>query len=224
MGEGPVDPPTPVPPAQKRLTAADWQKLIRLAHVDRTAAFEFYSRHYLATSGQVYWSDTHQLSTYLPDYHHDLDRELGHCGSEMITEIYVPRDDLPAFLSDVRASARRDPIDLIYGTVRLIEQDDESFLAWARRPWACIIFNLHVEHSPQGLQTAACRFRRLIDHANRYDGSYYLTYHRWATPQQVEACHPRFVDFLRLKQKYDPDQRFQSDWYRHHRTLFADRL
>lgn len=30
-----------------------------------------------------------------------------------------------------------------FGTVRLVEQDDERFLAWAKQPYACIIFNLH---------------------------------------------------------------------------------
>jgi len=40
----------------------------------------------------------------------------------------------------------------------------------------------------------------------------------------VEACYPRFVDFLRLKKKYDPGDVFQSDWYRHYRTMFAEAL
>src|SRR6266404_4187004 len=57
-----------------------------------------------------------------------------------------------------------------------------------------------------------------------FGGSYYLTYHRYATRKQVEACYPQFAEFLRLKKKYDPDERFQSDWYRHYRTMFADSL
>jgi hypothetical protein len=28
-------------------------------------------------------------------------------------------------------------------------------------------------------------------------------------------------EFLRLKRKYDPDERFQSDWYRHYMATFA---
>jgi hypothetical protein len=34
----------------------------------------------------------------------------------------------------------------------------------------------------------------------------------------------RFAEFLRLKRRHDPDERFQSDWYRHYRTMFADVL
>ena len=28
----------------------------------------------------------------------------------------------------------------------------------------------------------------------------------------------------RLKKKHDPQERFQSDWYRHYKTMFADKL
>jgi hypothetical protein len=53
---------------------------------------------------------------------------------------------------------------------------------------------------------------------------YYLTYHRYATRNQVESCYPQFAEFLRLKKKYDPEERFQSDWYTHYRATFADSL
>ncbi len=106
--------------------------------------------------------------------------------------------------------------------MRLIERDDESFLAWAREPWACIVFNLHVDHSPDGIARSADAFRRLIDRALAYGGSYYLTYHRWATPDQVLAAHPRFIEFLREKLRHDPEERFQSDWYRHYRAMFRE--
>ena len=109
-------------------------------------------------------------------------------GSEMITELYVPRRDLPAFMAEVAHDFRTHQTPVIYGTVRLIERDDETVLAWARQPWACIVFNLHVDHTPEGIERAADAFRRLIDRALAYGGSYYLTYHRWATREQVEAA------------------------------------
>jgi FAD/FMN-containing dehydrogenase len=97
-------------------------------------------------------------------------------------------------------------------------------LGVALRWYACTIFNLHTVHSPEGLQRSENAFRRLIDMAARRGGSYYLTYHRYATRKQVESCYPQFAEFLRLKKRYDPEERFQSDWYRHYRTMFADIL
>jgi FAD/FMN-containing dehydrogenase len=206
---------------QHRLTERDWRRLLLLAHTNKSRAFAEYARYYMSTDGQVYWSDTHQLAEYQDDYHGDLDRQLASPvkASEMITELYVPRPELPAFMAAVRADAIQHGFDIIYGTVRLIERDDETVLAWAREPWACVVFNLHVEHSPRGIARAADHFRCLIDRAIEHRGSYYLTYHRWATPEQAKTCHPRLVEFLGRKRTYDPNGVFQSDWYRHHASL-----
>jgi FAD/FMN-containing dehydrogenase len=215
-----------VPDNQKELSVEDWNRLLYLAHVDKKRVFEEYSSYYRSTSGQLYWSDTHQLNTYIDNYHADLDRRLGSAdkASEMISEIYVPRKALVGWLEEVRRDCREEKVNVIFGVFRLIEKDDESFLAWAKEPYACIIFNLHVVHTPSGLEKAARDFRRLIDRAIQHGGSYYLTYHRWATRRQIETCYPKFPEFLRLKKKYDPEERFQSDWYRHYKTMFADKV
>jgi FAD/FMN-containing dehydrogenase len=212
----PVPDDTPLPSARKELSPLDWQNLLLLAHTDRQRAFELYSSHYLTTEGQVYWSDTHQLSTYLDDYHTRLDEKMDapvRC-SEMIGEVYVPLDSLSPFLEKVRADFRENDVDLIYGTIRLIRRDDESFLAWARESFACIVFNLHIEHSLEGIEKAETDFRRLIDRAIEFGGSYYLTYHRWATREQLVACYPQIPEFLEMKKRYDPEEIFRSDWYR----------
>ena len=65
-------------------------------------------------------------------------------------------------------------------------------------------------------------FRALIDRALSVGGSFYLTYHRFARRDQIEAAYPQFADFLRRKRTLDPDLRFQSDWWRHHDRLFSD--
>ena len=220
----PLDPSTPVPAIQRALGRDDWQRLLHLAHTRKSDAFEAYARHYVATSGQLYHSDLHQLADYLDDYHPVLDRAMSaaHPGSEMITEMYVPRHRLADFLAEVREDFRREQVDLIYGTVRLVERDDESFLAWAREPWACTIFNLHVDHTPGAIARSGEHFRRLIDMAARRGGGYYLTYHRHATREQVLACHPRLPDFLHAKLALDPAERLQSDWYRHYRCMLLE--
>jgi FAD/FMN-containing dehydrogenase len=218
----PVSDSTSIPPAQKELADADWTELLYLAHADKAEAFKRYADYYLATNGQVYWSDEHQMSIYPDHYHAALDRRLGakRRATEAITEIYCERGALERFMAAVRDDARRNHVEIIYGTIRLIEQDRESFLAWAKKPYACVIFNLHVVHTPDGIRHAADAFRRLIDIGIRHGGSYFPTYHKYATRKQVAACYPQFADFLKLKRRYDPGEVFQSDWYRHYRKMF----
>ena len=219
----PVDDSTPIPAARKELSEQHWTDLLHLAHAGKSQAFKQYADYYRSTDGQIYWSDEHQMSIYPENYHAVLDRKLKsrHKATELITEIYCERDALPRFFADVREDFRRHEVNVIYGTVRLIEPDRESFLPWAKAAYACTIFNLHVVHTGEGLRHAANAFRRLIDLGIRHGGSYYLTYHKYATRKQVETCYPRFAEFLRLKRKHDPGELFQSDWYRHYRGMFA---
>ena len=219
----PVDPATPLTVNPTRFHPEDWARLTYYSHKYKRRAFEVYTKRYLATSGQVYWSDSQLSAAYVDNYHEELDRKLGAKvkATEMITEIYVPRNSLARFMEDARFALRNQNANMIYGTVRLIEKDEESFLRWARESFACVIFNLHVTHDTPGFENAASAFRGLIDLGIKYGGSYYLTYHRFATKEQVEACYPQFREFLELKLKHDPGEMFQSDWYRHYKKMFG---
>jgi FAD/FMN-containing dehydrogenase len=217
----PVDDETPMAESQAELQPADWMRLLLLAHADKRQAFERYAGYYLATGGQIYWSDEHQLSYYPDNYHREIDTLLRtRRGTEMITELYVPRPRLAEFMSAAAEELRRLRANVIYGTVRLIQRDEETVLAWAKQPYACIIFNLHVEHGDAGIAAAAEQFRALIDIALVRDGSYFLTYHRWARRDQVERAYPQLQAFLEEKRRFDPAERFTSNWYRHYATMF----
>jgi len=219
----PVAPETPLTPNPTRFHPNDWARLTHYSHTNKGLAFHVYTSRYLETSGQVYWADSQLSAAYVDHYHTDLDRALGARvkGSEMITEIYVDRARLAAFMEDARDALRTLGANVIYGTVRLIERDDETFLAWARDRFACVIFNLHVDHTPADVARVTEVFRALIDLGIQHRGSYYLTYHRWARKDQVERCYPQLPAFLALKREYDPDEVFQSNWYRHYRDMFA---
>lgn len=213
----PLDPDTPMRAGQHKLSSADWKELLRLAHVAPGEAFERYAAHYLSTDGFTYWSDTHQLGVYVTDYHRELDRQVGHAEphSEVITELFVPRRKLAALFDAVRGDFQRHRVPVVYGTVRLIQPDLESALPWAREDWACVIFNLCVEHTSDGRQRAGRDFRRLIDAALGLGGTYYLTYHRWATDAQLLRAHPGLPDFAAEKRRRDPGGLLRSDWWDH---------
>jgi hypothetical protein len=220
----PVPNDTPIPNGQRYMTERGWQDLLHLAHVDKSRAFDAFSDFYLNSSKQIYWSDTHQFTTYLDDYHGRLDKRLCsvHPGSEMITELYVPAHKLTDFMDAAKQTLRSTGADLIYGTIRLIRKDDESFLNWAKQDFVCVIFNLHVEHTQAGIARSRNAFLKLIDDALRCDGSFFLTYHRHASREQISAAYPQFSQFLKEKQKRDPSVLFASDWYRHFADLFGE--
>lgn len=220
----PVTDAVQIAPDQKRLSREDWRRLVYLAHADPSRGFAEYASYYARTDGQIYWSDLHQLTEYVEDYHRELDERLhSKCpGSEIISEVYVPKEQLVGFTRRAAEDFRKHGAQIIYGTIRRIEADRETFLPWARRDYSCLVLNVHTEHSPLGVAHSASAFRRLIDLAIEHDGSFYLTYHKFARRDQVEACYPRFQEFLQEKERRDPEGCFQSDWFRHYRKLFQE--
>jgi len=215
----PVGEDSAIPETNESLGVLRWEKLVHMAHFDRQNVFSTYSDYYLSTHGNRYWSDTHQLGVYVDGYHEKLDRECQ--ASEMITELYVPHEALISFMKNAASLLRESGLPVIYGTMRLIRKDSESYLPWAKQDFACVIFNLHLEHTDAGIALAQQTFRALIVLALEHSGSYFLTYHRWAEKAQVEAAYPNFQDFLKEKIAYDPSQQFQSEWWRHYQKMFG---
>ncbi len=223
--------PTTEPEADEAASAdlqpEAWLQLLKLAHEDKAQAFKLYAQHYLSTHGHTYWADTMQLSTYIPSYADVLnsdqptDRAPGPRQTLVIGEHYVPRDQIAAFMTQAARVLKAQNVEVIYGTIRAILQDDCSFLPWAKKDYACVIFNLRTFHTPQGKARTAEAFRHLIDAALALGGSYFLTYHRYATRAQVLHAYPQFETFLARKRHFDPQERFTSDWYRHHVALMG---
>jgi FAD/FMN-containing dehydrogenase len=212
--------------AEENLSKGDWLRLLELAYRDKSAAFSKYAQYYLSTHGRVYWSDTMQLSTYIPDYSEFLaSRGLVSDGSEeslVIGEQFVPPGRLVEFLERARTVLRETGAEVIYGTIRTIHRDETSFLRWARAEFSCVIFNLRTPHTEVGIERTHETFRKLNDASLDLGGGFYLTYHRAATASQVVRAYPRIRDFLTMKERYDPPGVFQSDWYRHYRRLLAE--
>lgn len=202
------------------LTRDSWLALLHLAHTDKREAFRRYAGHYLDTHGRIYWSDMMQLSTYIPSYAEFLAEALPRDAPEslMITELYVPPERLLEFTAGARDVLRTTCVEDIYGTIRAIRADATSALPWARGDRACVIFNLRTPHTAQGIERTRSACRGLIDTASSLGGSFFLTYHSWATIEQVVRCYPEFPSFVAAKLRYDRDELFVSEWWR----LYSD--
>jgi FAD/FMN-containing dehydrogenase len=197
--------------------------LIELAHRDRGSAYRRYAKLELSKDGNVEWSDLHQLSAYPAGYHQEIEKRLGadYVGADLILEVYVPRTELIPLLEDARRILLASGMPLIYGTVRFIEQDKDSFLAWAKKRYACVIFSPHSSGETQAFRKTGEVCRQLIRAATKRGGSFYLTYNRFASREDLASAYPQFQDFLNLKKQYDPRETFQSDWYRYYKGLFT---
>jgi len=208
------------------LSSKDWTTLVTTAHTDKSAAWRQFSNSQLTANKAVDWGFRWHSSPYFAGYHRAVDKQLKTAAetSEVLTEVYVPMDSLPQFMTLVAADCRANATNIVYSTVRFIAQDRESFLPWAKGSFACVIFNLHTGHRAKEIESVAKALRLIISRAEQLQGSYYLTYHRFAEKSQVLSCYPQFPRMLAEKLKRDPHEVFQSDWYRHYKKMFSSEL
>jgi FAD/FMN-containing dehydrogenase len=218
----PVAPETELGKESAELNEEALTALLELAHRNPQRAYMQYAKYELALDGNVEWSDLHQLSTYPSGYHKEIEKRLGAAfvGADLILEVYVPRNELIAYLEDARHLLLTGETPLIYGTVRFIEQDRDTFLAWAKKRYACVIFTLHSPSEARSLRKTGELCRQLMRGGTKRGGSFYLTYNRFAGRDELDSAYPQFAEFLALKKKYDPTGLFQSDWFRHYKTLY----
>jgi len=214
----PVADGVPLSPRREPVSEARRREIFLLAHTDRRLAFERHHELLRGTAG-VGWSDTHLLQSHIVGYHRWIDERLGspHPATEAGGALLFPRRRFLSFLDAARPYLLKNQVELVMGNIRVTEKDEDSFLAWAKEPCIGLSYLQHTVHTPEGIEKAAAHARGLIDVAREYGGIVYLTNCRWPSRAQIDACYPEFGDFLRLKRKYDSDELFQSEWYRHYR-------
>ena len=104
-------------------------------------------------------------------------------------------------------------------SIRHAKQDPGSLLAWAPTEVFAFVIYYKQETSDAARNQVGVWTRELIDAALDVGGSYYLPYQLHASREQFLRAYPRADEFLALKQRLDPTNKFRNellDKYLHH--------
>jgi len=133
--------------------------------------------------------------------------------TDVLHEYFVPVPRLTAFLGDLRRIIQTHRPDLLNVTLRDVHTDEDTFLRYADQPMIAFVmfFNqLRTQEADTAMQTLT---QELIDAALKHGGRYYLPYRLHATPEQFQQAYPQSAEFFERKRHYDPDERFQNQFY-----------
>jgi FAD/FMN-containing dehydrogenase len=137
--------------------------------------------------------------------------------TEILHEYFVPPNKLSEFLDQIRPILQKTPaIDLLNVTLRSVQQDDDTILAYARQDEVGLVMLFRYLATPEYDAQMRAITERLIDSALACDGSYYLPYRPHATVQQFRRAYPRWEQFYDTKRKYDPVEVFQNSFYQNY--------
>jgi decaprenylphospho-beta-D-ribofuranose 2-oxidase len=134
--------------------------------------------------------------------------------TDIIQEYYVPVENFVPFMDRFREILLAGKMNVLSSTVRYVTPNAAPQLAYApRRDAFAIIQMSNVDLSPEGQARTAAVTQRLVDAAIENDGTYYLTYQLYPTPEQLHRAYPNARHAFERKRFYDPEELFTSQFY-----------
>ncbi len=143
-------------------------------------------------------------------------------GRGIDVQLLVPPERVEALLAELRVRAEEWRLPMVGVEVRPILPENESVLRWASKDYAALRVQLSAPSSLGGLVRATQVQRAMIGAAIAHGGAFPIASTRSATRAQLDTCFPRLGEFLVEKRRYDPFERLQNEWYRHHCALLRN--
>jgi FAD/FMN-containing dehydrogenase len=132
--------------------------------------------------------------------------------TDILHEYFIPPERFADFLAACREIIPAARQELINITLRYVEADRVSTLAYAPVPGARIaaVMSFTQEVTLEADRAMAAMTERLIEAVLALDGTFYLPYRLHARPEQVHAAYPELDVFVAKKLYYDPQVRFRN--------------
>jgi FAD/FMN-containing dehydrogenase len=136
--------------------------------------------------------------------------------TDILHEYFLPAAGLEPFLAACRTVIPASRQDLLNVTLRYVQEDRTSALAYARgnRVAAVMLFSQKIAQADE--EDMMAMTQRLIDAALDAGGSFYLPYRLHARRDQVTRAYPRLEEVVARKRHYDPGLLFRNTmWHRY---------
>jgi hypothetical protein len=139
--------------------------------------------------------------------------------TDILHEYFLPAEGLETFLAACRTVIPASRQDLLNVTLRYVQEDRISTLAFARGPRVAAVMLFSQRMTRADEEDMAAITQRLIDAALDAGGSFYLPYRLHARRDQVARAYPRVEEFVARKRHYDPGLLFRNTmWSRYFAT------
>lgn len=130
--------------------------------------------------------------------------------TDILHEYFVAPERFADFVRICREVIPSSYQELLNITLRFVDTDRDSVLAYAAVPRIAAVMLFSQEMSVRGEEDMARMTRALIDRITEIGGSYYLPYRPHPTLAQLRAAYPRVEEFAAAKRRLDPGLLFQN--------------
>ena len=140
--------------------------------------------------------------------------------TDILHEYFVAPDKFPDFIKACQEVIPASYQQLLNVTVRFVNTDKDSVLAYASEPRIASVMLFSQEKTERGEADMAWMTRRLIERVLAIGGSYYLPYRPHASLDQLKRAYPRAAEFAAFKRQLDTNMIFRNKvWDRYFSKL-----
>ncbi|MGG1679504.1 FAD-binding protein [Neobacillus sp. NRS-1170] len=138
--------------------------------------------------------------------------------TDSLQEFFIPIDEYPSYVKDMKAFLKKDDINLLNFTIRYVSKDDSSRLSYAKTDMIALVALFNHGKQKQDVEKAQQSIQGMIDITLRHNGTFYLPYYPYASKKQLLEAYPNFDEFVKEKEKYDPNENITSLFYERYRN------
>ncbi|QRN02694.1 FAD-binding protein [Legionella sp. MW5194] len=139
--------------------------------------------------------------------------------ADWLQEYFIPVEQFPSFIDQLRKLTLSASIDLLNVTVRYVPAEPDLLLSQVRNDSLSVVLYFNQSLSAAAIEKTRQWTEKVIDAALASGGSYYLTYQNFASQSQFEQAYPRFAELKALKRQYDKNNRFSNKFYQKYYNL-----
>ncbi|MDN3017138.1 FAD-binding oxidoreductase [Paenibacillus sp. BSR1-1] len=138
--------------------------------------------------------------------------------TDTLQEFFIPIDEYPSYVKDMKEFLKKDDINLLNFTIRYVSKDDSSRLSYAKTDMIALVALFNHGKQKQDMEKAQQAIQEMIDITLRHNGTFYLPYYPYASKKQLLEAYPNFNEFVKEKEKYDPNENITSLFYERYRN------
>lgn len=131
--------------------------------------------------------------------------------TEWLQEYFVSGEKLAGFIEFLGKVLDKNKVPLFNASVRFVTKDERAELGYATQGdrFAVVLFFSQSLNKKEIARTKRW-VQQVINELIKIDGTYYLPYMHFATPEQFRQCYPQWEKVKAKKEEYDPKGLFDN--------------
>jgi FAD/FMN-containing dehydrogenase len=137
--------------------------------------------------------------------------------TDLLQEYFIPERNFTQFIEEIKPILKHSKIDLLNITIRGVNQDNDSYLNYAREDVFGFVLLFNQKKTASQEAEMKMLTNQLVDAALKNGGTFYLPYRLHINKDKMRKSYPSAATFFQLKLKYDPDEIFNNKFYEHYK-------